>query len=66
MKKLFNACIIFACLQFGFAHVVKAQLTSLPDGDNKRASVTEQIGLTDVSIHYSRPAVKKRDGHIWG
>ena len=66
MKKLLNACIIFACLQFGFAHIVKAQLTSLPDGDNKRASISEQIGLTDVSIHYSRPAVKKRDGHIWG
>ncbi|MDB4921776.1 DUF2911 domain-containing protein [Mucilaginibacter sp.] len=66
MKKLLNAFIILACLQFGLANIAKAQLTSFPDGDNKRASVSEQIGLTDVSIHYSRPGVKKRDGHIWG
>jgi hypothetical protein len=45
---------------------VKAQLSTLPRGGNKRASVTEQIGLTDVSIRYSRPGVKKREGHIWG
>jgi tetratricopeptide (TPR) repeat protein len=66
MKKLLNTLIIIASLQFGLANIAKAQLTSFPDGDNKRASVSEQIGLTDVSIHYSRPAVKKRDGHIWG
>lgn len=46
--------------------LVKAQLSTLPRGGNKRASVTEQIGLTDVSIRYSRPGVKKREGHIWG
>ncbi len=46
--------------------MVKAQLTTLPRGGNKRASVSEQIGITDVIIHYSRPGVKKRDGHIWG
>jgi len=45
---------------------VSAQLTSLPRGGNKRASVTEQIGITDVMIRYSRPGVKKREGHIWG
>ncbi len=66
MKKLINTCIIAAGIQLGFMGVAKAQLTSLPDGDNKRASVSEQIGLTDVTIKYSRPAVKKRDGHIWG
>jgi tetratricopeptide (TPR) repeat protein len=42
------------------------QLTSLPRGGNKRASVSEEIGLTDVIIRYSRPGVKKREGHIWG
>jgi hypothetical protein len=45
---------------------VKAQLTTIPRGGNKKASVSEQIGITDVIIHYSRPGVKKRDGHIWG
>jgi len=66
MKKVFYAIIIMACLQLSFTGLVKAQLISLPDGDNKRASVSEQIGLVDVTIRYSRPAVKKRDGHIWG
>ncbi|MES2110117.1 MAG: DUF2911 domain-containing protein [Bacteroidota bacterium] len=66
MKKLINTCLIAACIQLGFTGLAKAQLTSLPDGDNKRASVSEQIGLTDVTIKYSRPGVKKRDGHIWG
>ncbi|MBE2231150.1 MAG: DUF2911 domain-containing protein [Chitinophagaceae bacterium] len=41
-------------------------LTMLPSGGNKKASVSEQIGLTRVSIHYDRPAVKGRDGKIWG
>src|SRR5690349_13544475 len=45
---------------------VSAQLTSLPRGGNKRAFVSEQIGITDVGIRYSRPGIKKREGHIWG
>ena len=28
--------------------------------------VAERIGLTDVTIHYDRPAVKGREGKIWG
>ena len=43
-----------------------AQLTSVPDGGNKKAWIGERIGLTDVSIHYDRPAVKGREGKIWG
>jgi tetratricopeptide (TPR) repeat protein len=42
------------------------QLTTLPSGGNKKASVGERIGLTDVSIHYDRPGVKGREGKIWG
>jgi len=53
-------------LPLAFHGVATAQLTALPRGGNKRASVSEQIGITDVIIHYSRPGVKKRDGHIWG
>lgn len=41
-------------------------LTMMPDGGNKRASVSETIGITDVMIHYDRPGVKGRDGKIWG
>ncbi|GAB3951564.1 hypothetical protein GCM10028805_31940 [Spirosoma harenae] len=43
-----------------------AQLKFPADGGNKKASVSEQIGVTDVTIHYDRPAVKGREGKIWG
>ncbi len=43
-----------------------AQLTTVPDGGNKKAMVGETIGLTDITICYSRPAVKGREGKIWG
>ena len=66
MKKLLTAGMLLAIIQIFCINPVQAQLTSLPSGGNKRASVSEGIGLTDVVITYSRPAVKKRDGHIWG
>jgi len=34
--------------------------------DSKMAAVMEQIGITDVTINYSRPAVNGREGKIWG
>jgi len=40
-----------------------AQILSLPR-ESQRASVSQQIGLTDITIHYSRPLVKGRK--IWG
>src|SRR5215216_6436127 len=43
-----------------------AQLTSLPNGGNKKAWIGERVGLTDVTIQYSRPGVKGREGKIWG
>jgi len=41
-------------------------LTTPPSGGNKKASVTERIGITDVTIHYDRPGVKGREGKVWG
>jgi tetratricopeptide (TPR) repeat protein len=41
-------------------------LTVSPSGGNKKSSVSERIGLTDVTIHYDRPGVKGREGKIWG
>src|ERR1051325_9976992 len=40
-------------------------LTTPPNGGNKKASVSERIGVTDVTIHYDRPGVKGREGKIW-
>ncbi|HVZ57296.1 MAG TPA: DUF2911 domain-containing protein [Chitinophagaceae bacterium] len=45
---------------------VQAQLTTPPSGGNKKATVAERIGITDVTIHYDRPGVKGREGKIWG
>ncbi len=66
MKKLLTATIITVFTQLALVGVVQAQLTALPAGGNKRASISEQIGLADVTIHYNRPHVNKREAHIWG
>jgi hypothetical protein len=63
MHKKFS--LAFAALLFCFASFAQI-LTTLPDGGNKKASVSERIGITDVTIHYDRPAVKGREGKIWG
>jgi hypothetical protein len=63
MKKL-----VFLNGLLAFTVLVSAQipLTVLPSGGNKKASVSERVGLTDISIHYDRPGVKGREGKIWG
>jgi tetratricopeptide (TPR) repeat protein len=40
-------------------------LTLEPDGGNKKASISEQIGIVKIAIEYSRPGVKGREGKIW-
>ncbi len=60
-KTLLVIATLFLLLPF-----VKAQLTTTPNGGNKKATVEERIGLTDVTIHYDRPGVKGREGKIWG
>ena len=55
--------ISFAFTSSLFSQII---LTTLPSGGNKKAAVTERVGLTDVTIHYDRPGVKGREGKIWG
>lgn len=45
---------------------LNAQLTTPPNGGNKKAAVMEIVGITNVTINYDRPAVKGREGKIWG
>ena len=66
MRFFLRTVALIICLQLAFDGIAIGQLTSLPRGGNKRASVSEEIGITDVIIRYSRPGVKKREGHIWG
>src|SRR5215204_6999495 len=39
---------------------------AVPNGYTKKAGVSEQVGLTQVSITYHRPAVNGREGKVWG
>ncbi len=65
MRKALSTCLIAASLLI-FCSSGFAQLTTLPNGNNKQASVSERVGLTDVTIHYDRPGVRGREGQIWG
>lgn len=60
MRKL----LTFICICF--LHSGIAQLTMLPSGGNKKAMVGEKVGMVDITVKYSRPAVKGREGKIWG
>jgi hypothetical protein len=61
MKQTTAATLIFLfCVS-----LAQAQIT-LPADGNKKASVSENIGITTVRVDYSRPAVKGREGKIWG
>ena len=64
MKKIISVSGLVLC--FCSLFFSQGQLTITPNGGNKKASVKEQIGLTNVTIDYSRPGVKGREGKIWG
>lgn len=63
MKKIITTLLAITLLTSCFAQI---PLTVAPSGGNKKASVGERIGLTDVTINYDRPGVKGREGKIWG
>ncbi len=61
MKRLILAAAVLFCTE------AQAQLLTVPaDGGSTRAFIGERVGLTDVEIHYGRPAVRGREGKIWG
>jgi len=61
MKKIILSAIAIAYLQ-----VSSAQMDLPPSGGNPRAKITEEVGITDITISYSRPDVNGREGKIWG
>lgn len=63
LKKALLYCNFGAVYLIGFA---QSPLTSSSPGGNKKASVSEQIGITEIIIDYSRPGVKGREGKIYG
>jgi hypothetical protein len=54
---------LFLCFQ---VCIGLCQITMPAAGGNKKASVSEWIGITEVTISYNRPGVKGREGKIWG
>ncbi|TMM57182.1 DUF2911 domain-containing protein [Maribacter algarum] len=63
MKQVYKKSLVALSLALlFFSTQVMAQL-DLPSGSQK-AKVSQRIGITDVSIHYSRPSVNGRE--IWG
>ena len=62
MKKIFFTAIVL----FLFGHSSIAQMDLPPSGGNPRATISEEVGITSITIKYSRPDVNKREGKIWG
>jgi len=60
-KKLF----LFIISISSFA-AINAQMDLPPSGGNPRARISEEVGITDISIKYARPDVAGREGKIWG
>ncbi|HXI00778.1 MAG TPA: DUF2911 domain-containing protein [Sphingobacteriaceae bacterium] len=58
------ALALTAVLNQSFAQV--PYNSAISNGPSKNATVSEQIGLTQVTITYRRPAVNGRGGKIWG
>ena len=56
------AVILFAAPSFAQVPYNSA----VPNGYTKKAVVSEQVGLTEVTITYHRPAVRGREGKVWG
>lgn len=65
MRKLLARAAVpaAALLTFQLAAAASAQQLEIPRVSPK-ATVTQRVGVTEVSIHYSRPGVKERA--VWG
>ena len=48
------------------AHAQVPYNSAAPNGYTRKAMVSEQVGLTQVTISYHRPEVRGREGKVWG
>ena len=62
MKKNNNLAYFFMCLMLCISVSTFAQLNT-PRG-SQQATVSQRVGISDVSITYSRPSVNGRE--VWG
>lgn len=61
MKKINLLLIAFVIASTSFA-----QMDLPPGGGNPRAMISEEVGITSITIKYSRPDVNKREGKLFG
>ena len=61
MKSFFLFAIAITTQQ-----MASAQMDLPPSGNNARARITEEVGITDITLTYTRPDVNGREGKIWG
>ena len=61
MKKI-KLFLIVICL----ANYSSAQMDVPASGGNPRATISEEVGITSITLKYSRPDVNKREGKIYG
>ena len=61
MKKLKSLCAILL-----FTATAFAQMDLPASGGNPRATISEEVGITTITIKYSRPDVNKREGKVYG
>lgn len=61
MKKLFFFCTL-AIVTINLS----AQMDIPASGGNPRAMISEEVGITSITIQYGRPDVNKREGKIYG
>jgi Protein of unknown function (DUF2911) len=55
------------CMSLLFSSILLfAQMDVPPSGGNPRAMISEEVGITSISIKYSRPDVNKREGKVYG
>jgi tetratricopeptide (TPR) repeat protein len=64
MKKLFRTLLFLLLIQTANAQL--QPLTTPNAGGNRKASISEYIGLCEVKIQFHRVGVKGREGKIWG
>ena len=65
MKK-YVCCIPIALMSMVALFAQVPYNAAMPNGYTRKAMVSEQVGLTQITITYHRPAVKGREGKIWG
>lgn len=60
MKKITVLPLLFLTI------LLQAQMDLPPSGGNPRAMISEEVGITSITLKYSRPDVNKREGKVYG